>query len=686
MVVWLRPERLLAIVTSLYYCSQLVSSKTYEKFWCATEEGQHQLSCPDESALLTDVTIRKVYRRTEMCEPDDHSDYLVHCQGFIDASNCEGKKTCSIEVSSRNYIQCENKKYAPTYFFVKYTCTQIHTMCVDKEPIRNTLYGFIVSPAYPHPMADNLKCSINIEADPSMFIELAPIEIRLQDAIKCRSEYLEIFGYLNSATNSSSFDDTVSSKDSQTIWKSYHTWCGAQGSINNPLHHSRYLISSNSLYMSLQTAVSKKPRYFKIRYKVVPSIARSQYNHEGVAYDSLSGPSLSTAMTMTTPSTISVTTIIAPMVDNNNMTKSNGTIVKRTYKKEIIIGIVAGVVVLILAILIGVGVFLLIKRRRSSAAAAAAASKPSASTANPGKKPGASSTSTNNTVSKGAMKSPDKAPLLEPTATNTSAAPAKRKLIPERTVQIADVNTSRFKNSTTPTTTNQTNTTGKDSTSGNSEPATATVTSPAPSILKPVLTAADSGIYGADLSDDVPPVTKSMASVDPPKIYGADLPDKSDPIPPVQTSIEIPPAPTPTSVTIATNPLSENPAKTPISPDNSTVSAIVVPNNVTTNPMPNEKDVLLPRNTKHEHLDETVKSAYSHLIDATMSENEGPNGGGGSLASSASQSRRTSNVKQPLLSHEANNIEGISRKVPPFNPLHVILKKDANKYYTTEYI
>ncbi len=35
-------------------------------------------------------------------------------------------------------------------------------MCADTTPIRNTLYGFIVSPAYPHPMADNLKCSINI--------------------------------------------------------------------------------------------------------------------------------------------------------------------------------------------------------------------------------------------------------------------------------------------------------------------------------------------------------------------------------------------------------------------------------------------------------------------------------------------------------------------------------------------
>ena len=100
-----------------------------------------------------------------------------------------------------------------------------------------------------------------------MYIELAPIQIRLQDALKCRSEYLEIFGYLNSMTTNSSGDDTSSYKDSKMIWKSYHTWCGAQGSTNNPSSNSRYLISSNSLYMSLQTAVTKKPRYFKIRYK-----------------------------------------------------------------------------------------------------------------------------------------------------------------------------------------------------------------------------------------------------------------------------------------------------------------------------------------------------------------------------------------------------------------------------------
>ncbi|CAF4051119.1 unnamed protein product, partial [Adineta steineri] len=38
------------------------------------------------------------------------------------------------------------------------------------------------------------------------------------------------------------------------------------------------------------------------------------------------------------------------------------------------------------------------------------------------------------------------------------------------------------------------------------------------------------------------------------------------------------------------------------------------------------------------------------------------------------------------LSHETNNIDTMQRKTTQFNPLHVILKKDANKYYTTEYI
>ena len=30
-------------------------------------------------------------------------------------------------------------------------------MCTDTIPIRNTLYGYIISPAYPHPMADNFN-------------------------------------------------------------------------------------------------------------------------------------------------------------------------------------------------------------------------------------------------------------------------------------------------------------------------------------------------------------------------------------------------------------------------------------------------------------------------------------------------------------------------------------------------
>ena len=48
------------------------------------------------------------------------------------------------------------------FFIVENFVSTAYTMCIDKSPIRNTLYGYIVSPGYPHPMADNLKCSINI--------------------------------------------------------------------------------------------------------------------------------------------------------------------------------------------------------------------------------------------------------------------------------------------------------------------------------------------------------------------------------------------------------------------------------------------------------------------------------------------------------------------------------------------
>ncbi|CAF1521161.1 unnamed protein product [Adineta ricciae] len=664
MVVWLRPEYILAFVTSLYYCSQLVQSKTYDKFWCATEEGHHQISCSDERALLTDITIRKVYRRTQMCAPDDHSEYLVHCQAFVDGSSCEGNKSCSIDISSRDYLQCGDKSYAPTYFFVKYTCIQIHTMCTDTTPIRNTLYGYIISPAYPHPMADNLTCSITIEADPSMYIELSPIQIRLQEAIKCRTEFIEILGY------DSSFDET--NQDKNLNWKAYYTWCGADRSLNNPLPNSRYLITSNSLYISMRTSISKKPRYFKIRYKIVPSATRSQYNSDGLAIDSASKGHDSSAVTIQSSTTSLSTTSIIPLLNDTDIKLLNGTTAKRFFKKEVVIGIIAGVIILLSAIVAGILVLVLIKRRRSAGASGA------------GKK-NVASTSSSTTAAKPAGKSSDKAPLLEQKA-DTSKPGAKPKLVPERTVQIGETNTTRFK------------------------PNVATDSKPGPSKPdagppKPALTAADSGIYGADLSEDtktpLKPVVPPPTSIpDPPELPSSSIPAASVEIPPVTESVA--PATTTTSepepavsiiaktepeaepsttlpaeskpepvTTVIANPLSEN----------TTLSAIVVPNHVELNP--------LSTHEKGYTLDNTIHSAYPNLIDATTSENEGTTCG------SAIQSRRTSHLKQPVPIPESNNLETVvisecadtsSHNTIPFNPLHVILKKDANKYYTTEYI
>jgi hypothetical protein len=85
-------------------------------------------------------------------------------------------------------------------------------------------------------------------------------------------------------------------------------------------------------------------------------------------------------------------------------------------------------------------------------------------------------------------------------------------------------------------------------------------------------------------------------------------------------------------------------------------------------------------------LDNTIQSAYPNLIDATQSENEG------TICGSALQSRRTSTRKSsssiiPETVIIPEQIESsLSHNIIPFNPLHVILKKDANKYYTTEYI
>ena len=61
-----------------------------------------------------------------------------------------------------------------------------HTMCTDSTPIRNTLYGFIVSPGYPHPMGDNLKCSINIGRRKSFVLVNSLLS-------RCRSRSIDVY-------------------------------------------------------------------------------------------------------------------------------------------------------------------------------------------------------------------------------------------------------------------------------------------------------------------------------------------------------------------------------------------------------------------------------------------------------------------------------------------------------------
>lgn len=298
--------------------------------------------------------------------------------------------------------------------------------------------------------------------------------------------------------------------------------------------------------------------------------------------------------------------------------------------------------------------------------------RPAASN-NAGKKGTSSAPSTTNSAaSKTPGKTSDKAPLLQSNnagaaaTTTTNAATAKRKLVPERTVQIADVNTSRFKSGAGATSSNKSGTAGKEGSSSSSDAAAAPTTTKAP------LTAADSGIYGADLEGDLPKLTKTDSTSNPTpvstQIYGLDLPDKSES------------NPTTAPMSVVVNPLSEETTAAATTETNSTLAAIVVPNHVQVNSLPDPIDEEKEVHSYSPRFDDTIKSAYSNLIDATISENEG-------AISSASQSRRTSTVRQPLLSsHETNSNDNLPRKPTPFNPLHVILKKDANKYYTTEYI
>lgn len=214
------------------------------------------------------------------------------------------------------------------------------------------------------------------------------------------------------------------------------------------------------------------------------------------------------------------------------------------------------------------------------------------------KKSSSTTTSSTNPSSKPIGKSSDKAPLLDNTTNAATSAATKRKLVPERTVQIADVTTSRFKPNESPS------------------------KNPSDS-SKPILTAADSGIYGADLTETQPTPTK-LTPVEPPK--------------PIE-----PPSPPP-----------------PIEPKP-------------------ESEVELPL------IDNTIQSAYpAAFIDATTSENEG------TICGSALESRRTSSVvpsDHELLDRKLDELTSNNpHNSMAFNPLQVILKKDANKYYTTEYI
>lgn len=228
-----------------------------------------------------------------------------------------------------------------------------------------------------------------------MYIELAPLQIRLQEAIKCRTEFIEILGY------DSAFDET--SQDKNLNWKAYYTWCGADQSLNNPSPTTRYLITSNSLYISLRTGVSKKPRHFKIRYKskrpiveevrtharrarlcllVVPVAARSQYNDDGLAIDSSGKGPGSSAVVAQSSTTIVPTTVIIPALNETELRYGNETAARRFFRKgteiipsprrrfasralrstEVIIGIAAGVVGLLCVAAAGVIIFLVIKR------------------------------------------------------------------------------------------------------------------------------------------------------------------------------------------------------------------------------------------------------------------------------------------------------------------------------------
>lgn len=68
---------------------------------------------------------------------------------------------------------------------------------------------------------------------------------------------------------------------------------------------------------------------------MVPSIARSQYDPDGIAHDAASDSSISSITPLTTSTTILSTTIVVPAIEDNDSKNVNGTISKKPIKKGI---------------------------------------------------------------------------------------------------------------------------------------------------------------------------------------------------------------------------------------------------------------------------------------------------------------------------------------------------------------
>lgn len=66
---------------------------------------------------------------------------------------------------------------------------------------------------------------------------------------------------------------------------------------------------------------------------MVPASARTQYDHDGIAYDKDLAPSLSSVITHTTSTAVASTTIIVPLVDDPQGKHVNGTITKKPFRK-----------------------------------------------------------------------------------------------------------------------------------------------------------------------------------------------------------------------------------------------------------------------------------------------------------------------------------------------------------------